>query len=144
VLFRSNTINEKGLILRPKTLTVGIGCNRGTDIDEIRGLLKQTFEDNRLSPLSIEMIASVDVKSDEKAICDLAKEMGVRLVFFNREELKTIENIETPSDMVEKHIGVKSVCEAAAILGAGKGTLIVPKRKSLNATVAIARKPFTS
>ena len=45
----------------------------------------------------------------------------------------------TPSARVHHHIGVKSVCEAAAILASRGGTLIVPKRSSRNATVAVAR-----
>jgi cobalt-precorrin 5A hydrolase len=46
--------------------------------------------------------------------------------------------------MAAKHAGVKSVCEAAAILAAHPGTLIVPKHKTHNATVAIARRNFIS
>jgi cobalt-precorrin 5A hydrolase len=44
--------------------------------------------------------------------------------------------------MVEKHLGVKSVCEAAAILASNQGTLIVPKHTTPNVTVAIARISF--
>jgi cobalt-precorrin 5A hydrolase len=40
--------------------------------------------------------------------------------------------------MAQKHIGAKNVCEAAAILGANQGRLIVPKQKSTNATLAVA------
>jgi cobalt-precorrin 5A hydrolase len=46
--------------------------------------------------------------------------------------------------MVEKHVGVKSVCEATAILATRGGELVVPKRTTRNATVAIARVNFTS
>jgi cobalt-precorrin 5A hydrolase len=42
--------------------------------------------------------------------------------------------------MVEKHLGVKSVCEAAAILASNNGNLIVPKMKQGNVTLAVARK----
>ena len=141
---RTDSICESGLVLRPKILVVGIGCNRGTSTGEIRDLLVKILEDHHLSPLSIGTIASVDVKGDELAILDLADELDVRLDFFSSDELKTVDGIETPSEMVEKHMGVKSVCEAAAILGAARGTLIVPKHKSQNATVAIARMSFTS
>lgn len=132
------------LVLRPKTLVAGIGCNRGTEKSEIRELLFETLEQNELSWRSLALITSVDVKQDETGILELADELKLPLTFFSRDELNTIETIETPSLMVEKHIGVKSVCEAAAILGAGKGNLIVPKRKSTNATVAVARINYTS
>ncbi|KJR43845.1 Cobalamin (vitamin B12) biosynthesis CbiG, core domain protein [Candidatus Magnetoovum chiemensis] len=45
-----------------------------------------------------------------------------------------------PSEVVEKHLGVKSVCEAAAILASQNGNLIIPKIKRGNATIAAARK----
>jgi cobalt-precorrin 5A hydrolase len=52
--------------------------------------------------------------------------------------------VPNPSAMAAKHVGVHSVCEAAAILAAQPGHLIVTKRKSANATVAIARRTSLS
>jgi cobalt-precorrin 5A hydrolase len=43
---------------------------------------------------------------------------------------------------VEKHMGVKSVCEAAAIKAARSGQILVPKQKTKNATVAVAALDF--
>lgn len=132
------------LMLRPQTLVAGIGCNRNTGKDEIKGLLMDTLDQHGLSLRSLAFIASVDVKHDERGLLELAKELKVLLRFFSRDELAGVETIQTPSETVEKHMGVKSVCEAAAILGAKKGSLIVPKRKTANATVAVARINFTS
>ncbi len=132
------------LMLRPKTLVAGIGCNRDTEKDEIKGLLIDTLDQHDLSLRSLALIASVDVKHDERGLLELAKELKVPLRFFSRDDLAGVETIQTPSETVEKHMGVKSVCEAAAILGAEKGSLIVPKRKTANATVAVARITFTS
>jgi cobalt-precorrin 5A hydrolase len=58
-------------------------------------------------------------------------------VFFQPEELAVIQT-PTPSGVVEKHMGVKSVCEAAALLAARTDRLLVTKQKSLNATLAVA------
>jgi cobalt-precorrin 5A hydrolase len=41
---------------------------------------------------------------------------------------------------VLRHMGVASVCEAAAILAAGRGPLLLPKHKSPNLTLAVALK----
>ena len=43
-----------------------------------------------------------------------------------------------PSKTAQKHVGTPSVCEAAAILGANNGKLIVPKVKGKNWTAALA------
>jgi cobalt-precorrin 5A hydrolase len=72
----------------------------------------------------------------------VAESLKLPLIFFKREELNQVKGIKNPSPVVEKHIGVKSVCEAAAILASRDGTLVVPKQSTQNVTVAIARINF--
>ena len=132
------------LILRPRSLAVGMGCNRNTRAAEMKNLLMETLCRHRLSLDSVFTIASVDIKKDEAGLIETGESLGIPLVFFDRETLKQVKTIATPSAMVEKHIGVKSVCEAAAILGAKNGELIVPKQNTKNVTVAVARTPSMS
>jgi cobalt-precorrin 5A hydrolase len=132
------------LILRPATLVAGIGCNRNTPMEEIKDLLDEVLKKNNLASACLSRIATIDLKADEPGIVELAKDLNLLIEFFSREELSQVEGIQTPSAMVEKHIGVKSVCEAAAILASRMGTLIVPKQTTPNVTVAIARKAFIS
>lgn len=127
------------LILRPPTLVAGMGCNRNTPKEEMMELLQSVLKDFGLAAGSLAKIASISIKSDEPGLLELAQELGLTPVFFDREELKQVEEIQTPSMVVEKHIGVKSVCEAAAILATNRGKLIVPKHSTPNVTVAIAR-----
>ena len=127
------------LVLRPPTLVAGIGCNRDTSMEEMKGVLFKTFEKFSLARQSLKYIASIDIKNDEIGLIDLAKDLDLPIRFFSREELNQVEDIKTPSNMVKKHIGVKSVCEAAAILASSHGKLIVPKQIMGNVTTAIAR-----
>jgi cobalt-precorrin 5A hydrolase len=127
------------LRLRPPSLVAGMGCNRGTDAGELRTLLLETLEAAGLSPQSLAAIASVDVKADEPGLLELARELCIPFRTFSREELRAVTNVPTPSEMVERHVGTPSVCEAAALLAAGEaGKLLVTKRKSVNGTVAVA------
>jgi cobalt-precorrin 5A hydrolase len=132
------------LVLRPASLVAGIGCNRNTGTDEMRALLEKVLETNNLVPGSLKCIASIDVKSDESGLITLAENLNLPLIFYNRQELNQVKKIKNPSLVVEKHVGVKSVCEAAAILATQDGTLIVPKQSTKNVTVAIARINFLS
>lgn len=132
------------LILRPASLVAGIGCNRNTATEEIKALLETVLAAGNLCLSSLKCLASIDVKADEDGLLALADELDLPLVFFKRQELNRVENIETPSTIVEKHVGVKSVCEAAAILASRNGRLIVPKQTTRNVTVAIARIDFSS
>jgi len=138
------TLPDNVLILRPKSLSAGIGCNRNTSMEEIKALLFNTLQAHHLSLSSLDCLATINIKSDESGLLELAAHLELPLEFFDRDQLNRVEEIATPSSIVEKHIGVKSVCEASAILAAGKGTLIVPKHSTKNVTVAIARKPYIS
>ena len=130
------------LILRPPSLVAGIGCNRDTASEEIRAHLKEVLEAHRLASTSLKCLASIDVKNDEAGLIEVAESLELPLIFFKREELNQAKGIKNPSPVVEKHVGVKSVCEAAAILASRDGTLVVPKQSTKNVTVAIARISF--
>ncbi len=134
---------EGVLVLRPPTLKAGIGCNRGTGMPEIRELLYNVLEGNQLSRASLAGLASIDIKSDEEGLLALSRELGLPIEFFSKTDLNHAAGIQSTSAAAQKHIGVKSVCEAAAILAARKGPLIVLKNKTANATVAVARINFT-
>ncbi len=126
-----------GLLLNPRCLVAGIGCNRGTSADEIAGLIRQVLSDEGISIQSLRALATVDMKKDETGLIEAAARLGIHLVFFSREQIENVD-VPHPSLIVKRHMGVKSVCEATAILCAGKGRLIIPKRKSRNATLAVA------
>ncbi len=131
------------LYLRPRSLYVGIGCNRGTEKAEILSLVQEVFKENDLSMESLAGIASISLKHDEKGLLETAEELEVPVAFFEKEMLSKVTHIPSASAMVEKHTGVKSVCEAAAIQAAENGKLVVLKQKTANATVAVARKEYS-
>jgi cobalt-precorrin 5A hydrolase len=123
---------------------VGLGCNRGTPAREIRELLDAVLARHGLAPDSLAGFASVDLKADEAGIREVADAFDRPLSFYPRDRLAGVDDILNPSATVEKHIGIPSVCEAAALLAAGSGQLIVPKQTTRNVTVAVARRSFTS
>ncbi len=132
------------LILRPGSLVAGMGCNRGTDMQEMRDLLEKTMKTHHLAISSLRALASVDLKADEPGLLALAASLQIPVATFSREQLGGISHVPTPSAMVEKHIGVKSVCEAAALLATRRGRLCVTKKKTANVTVAVAADGYTS
>ena len=132
------------LVLRPKSLVAGIGCNRNTPMAEIKECLDRVLERFDCAPRSLSALATIRIKDDEVGLLALADALKVPLIFFDKTELERVEGITDPSSTVEKYVGVKSVCEAAAILAAGQGKLIVSKQKTRNVTVAIARRSSMS
>ncbi|MCG8636875.1 MAG: cobalamin biosynthesis protein [Desulfobacterales bacterium] len=131
-------VSRETLILRPRVLSVGVGCNRNTPAEDILDFLKLTFKRERLSLEAVSTFATTDVKADEDGILALGKTLDRPIKFYERDRLNSVETIENPSEMAEKKIKKKSVCEAAAILGAQRGNLIVPKQKTKDVTLAVA------
>ncbi len=132
------------LILRPKCLVAGLGCRRGVPKEELESFIRGVFKAHRLSIHSLAGIVSVDLKKNEPGLNQLATDLGAPIHFYSTDQLNRVKTVPHPSFLVGRHIGVKSVCEAAAILATGRNHLIVPKQTNRTATLAIAVKPFTS
>ncbi len=127
--------------LRPRNLVVGLGCNRGTPAGEVLELLESVFDRENLSLFSIRNLASIDIKADERGLLEVAECLKRPLHFCSPNDLATV-SVPTPSDTVARHVGVQSVCEATALLSSQTKTLLVPKQKTANVTLAIARVPY--
>ncbi len=124
------------LRLHPPVLWAGVGCRRGTPPEEILGLLRQVFAGEGLALGSLAGLASVEDKRGETGLLAAASDLGAEIRFFTREELSRVP-VATPSAAAREHLGLEGVCEAAAVLAAN-GRLLVPKRKTARATLAVA------
>jgi len=127
------------LVLRPKSLVVGVGCKRGTEAVEIGAAVDKVFEDHNLSLLSVRNLATVELKEDEEGLNELIKVHQWPAVYYSVSDLQTPLEVPSPSDKVREHLGVESVCEKAAILSACAEELLVPKQILGKVTVAVAR-----
>ena len=63
--------------------------------------------------------------------------LGAEVVFLGAEALAAVE-AAGQSETVRRQVGTGSVSEAAALLLAGEGELIVPKTKTERVTLAVA------
>jgi len=130
--------HEPLLLLRPRDLVVGIGCNRGTSAEEIEQVVKTVMEEAFLAPASIRSLATVAAKWDEAGLEQFAQSRNLSIDFHSAEELNRVEGISPPSPHALEAVGAKGVCEPAALLSARGGPLLVAKKKRGNVTVAVA------
>jgi cobalt-precorrin 5A hydrolase/precorrin-3B C17-methyltransferase len=145
------------LILRPKVVIAGIGCNKGTSQEEIEDAVLQAFDKSGLSPLSLLAIATIDIKSTEPGLVAYSKRHNIQVITATpndlNDEISKSSDIEK-SDTVYKATGAYAVAEPAAILIAKRllknriekqereqVTLIMRKQKIGNVTVALAKVP---
>ena len=125
------------VLLHPKALVAGIGCNRNTPAEEISEALDQVCRTHHLARDSVRNLASIDLKSDEPGLLAFARSHNLPLDFYSPDQLNQVQGI-VGSDAVLRATGAKAVAEPAAILSSGNGSLLVQKIKFPNVTVAIA------
>jgi cobalt-precorrin 5A hydrolase/precorrin-3B C17-methyltransferase len=105
------------VVLRPPSLVVGMGASRGVSTVEARLLLHGAIEAAGLAIESVVAIATAEIKRNEQGLVELARELGVPLVTHSAEALGRVI-VPNPSEVVRAAVGVPSVAEAAALLGA--------------------------
>ena len=131
-------ISGPSVLYRPPSLVAGVGCSRGASAGEILDLLDSALEEAGLARKSVAAMASIDVKSDEAGLLEAADALGLPLRFYPVGELAAVE-VPNPSPVVAGAVGTPSVAEAAVLTSGAE--LLLEKRKSRNATVAIGRLP---
>jgi cobalt-precorrin 5A hydrolase len=127
---------------RPRSLVVGIGCNRGTPAAEFEEALAELFDELCLSRESIRNLASIDKKNDETGLLQFGHDNKWSIDFFTKEAINTLNNLEI-SFAALKAVGAIGVAEPTALLSAKSTHLLSRKRKWKNITMAVAQAPFT-
>ncbi len=135
------------VVYRPASLVVGIGASRGVPAAEVSALIHEALTGAGLSPCSVRLAATVDRKADEAGLLAAVRARHWPLTVFPAAELAVVP-VPNPSETVRAAVGTPSVAEAAALLAArgeeggdadGAPELVVAKRVSAHATVAVAR-----
>ncbi|MBK8460250.1 MAG: precorrin-3B C(17)-methyltransferase [Micropruina sp.] len=126
------------VVLHPRSLVVGMGCNRGTTSEALRALLDATLTGARLSIASVAALTTVDAKADEPGLVELAAALGVPLVAYPSDDLAT-RDVPNPSAAPAAAVGTPSVAEASVL--AHGAELLVEKHKTPEATCAVGRLP---
>ncbi|MBQ8509477.1 MAG: cobalt-precorrin 5A hydrolase [Clostridia bacterium] len=124
------------LRLIPRIVTVGIGCRRGTPMETIHAVVRETLEENQIDPRAVCRLASIDVKRNEAGLSEYAKAMKLPITFYTADELNTVPGEFAESEFVRKTVGVGNVCERAAAYDGGK--LMIHKTAKDGVTVAAA------
>ena len=141
------TITDKDLFmtqlhiyLRPTTLSVGIGCRKGTTSGEIWAAIDDACRRIGRSSKSIAIVGSTVVKQEEIGLLAAVQQLEIPVKFYTNEQLQEVIHVQRleESEFVKNEIGVGNVCEASALLGARSCNLLLPKTVYPKLTLAIA------
>jgi cobalt-precorrin 5A hydrolase len=119
-------------------IAIGVGCRLGCSADAMEALVRQALDH---MPAAERMgLFTIRDKSGEPGLIEAASRLGLELVSLPREALRDqAPFLQTPSIRTESLFDVPAVAEAAALAGAGAGSvLVVPRIANQNATCAIA------
>ncbi len=126
------------LVLRPKNLVLGIGCNSGTYMEEIEEVVSVNMKRIFLSLKSVRCIATATAKMGERGLLDFSEKWGIPLEFYESNMLNSVIVPSPLSPHALEAIGAIGVAEPAALLASGGGSLLLKKVKTGNVTLAIA------
>jgi len=135
---RSSDSRPEVLWLKPRNLSVGIGCRRGVDMQEIESALERVLDQHDLDRRCVRNLASIELKTDEAGLKQLAEKMGIPVLFFSRAEIATLAGTYPESAWVQEIAGVGGVCEPAARLASRQGITLVPKQNIGPVTISVA------
>lgn len=119
-------------------IAIGVGCRLGCSADTIETLVRQALDQ---APAAHRLgLFTIGDKVGEPGLIEAALRLGLLLVFVDRDTLRDqAASVQTASLRAEIRFGVPSVAEAAALAGAGAGSLLlVPRISAQGATCAIA------
>lgn len=139
---------NNAVVYRPKSLVIGLGCDRGIDSEIVERGVESVLSQHGLSAKSVKTIATITKKADETAFLELSAKRGWPIQVYTAEELDAVVGVENPSDTVQRFVGTRGVAEPAALKSSGASRLLVPKQiytepdAGRSMTIAIARIPF--
>ncbi|MBE6528338.1 MAG: cobalamin biosynthesis protein CbiG [Thermoplasmata archaeon] len=125
--------------LVPMDIIIGVGCKRDTDPGKLKEFVSEVLSEEGIPAQRVGAVCSIDLKKDEAAILDLAKDYRVPARFFTSEELMELEGEFSKSDFVRSVTSVDCVCERSAIRPFG-GEIIRRKTAKDGMTVALCKR----
>lgn len=137
VSFR-NPDRSDTLWLPPRRLVLGIGCRKGTLEDTIEAFVSAALQKAGVPLEALCAVCSIDLKKEEAGLIGFCQSHHLPLTTYSAAQLREVPGNFSPSGFVKQVTGVDNVCERAAVLGAGGGSLLLPKQAGSGVTAALA------
>jgi cobalamin biosynthesis protein CbiG len=120
-------------------LVLGVGCRPGASADEIVTLAEAVLAEAGFDVADVQTVATIDRRLAEPGVVEAARRLGARLLGYSGMALAATTGTSAASSDAARRLSPTGVCEPAALLASDGGALVVGKRSSARATVAVAR-----
>jgi cobalt-precorrin 5A hydrolase len=119
---------------------VGLGAQSCVPSEELERAVELALAAAGLQFSQVAVLATLDRRAAEPALRALAARRSWTLRGYSREDLADVD-VPSPSATVLTRVGTPGVAEAAALLAAGPGAVLVARKRVFpRVTVAIARR----
>lgn len=127
------------LVCEEAMVACGIGCRKGAPVEDIEAAIRAARKAAACED-AISVVGTEAGKLDEPGLREAVRRLGVALVGYDAEALNGVSKaILTVSPAAQRHKGVFSVAEAAALLAAGDNAVLLGPREAVQtATCALA------
>ena len=134
------SFDDHEMTLKERKIVVGIGCRRGKECRFIYDGLKKSLDDLKILHSRVNLLASAEIKKDEKGILELSKKLNIPVEFVEIDKLKLFESSDvSKSEFVYSKFGIYGVCEPSALIMAGFDSELIYKKTSYEGvTIAVA------
>ncbi|MDP2845406.1 MAG: cobalt-precorrin 5A hydrolase [Candidatus Methanoperedens sp.] len=129
-------VDDDVSVLKRRFLIVGIGANSRVSKSEVKEAIESALSEINAGIGDVKYFASAMIKENEEGIIEAAAEFGKELRYVPHE---IINSIKAPSPSKALALGLKGVCEPAALALSEEKKLLLKKRIYGNVTIAIAR-----
>ncbi|MBH3421229.1 cobalamin biosynthesis protein [Pseudomonas gessardii] len=125
-------------------LTVGLGCQRGCQVEALLELFGSALAEAGIDPGQVSALASIAHKRDEPGMIALAKALNLPLQCFDAQQLLDYEGrLSHRSNVAFAHTGCYGIAESAALalaeqLANAPARLLITRKKAARATFALA------
>jgi len=123
-----------------KNLIVGVGCRRGAASEQIVAAVCEALRKVHATPKQVRLLASADIKANEKGLIEAATRLGLSLRFIASDEIRTTPRSFQRSKFVKNKVNLPAVAEPAALLAGRRTQLLLCKTILHGVTVAVARE----
>ena len=126
----------------PKIVVVGVGCRKNTDSDKFEDFLLEILRKQSISIKAVDLIASIDIKKNEKCILEFSNKYDIPFKTATSDELMSLSGDFSASSFVKSVTGVDNVCERSAAYFSGGYKILLGKTSHNGMTCAIATKDW--
>jgi cobalt-precorrin 5A hydrolase len=123
---------------------VGLGCQRGCDVDRLLELYDAALAQGGIEPGKVCALASLDRKQHEPGLLALAAHLKLPLQCFDAAQLAAYaDRLSHKSAIAFAHTGCYGIAESAALalaehLANAPARLLITRKKTAQATFALA------